>query len=108
MKLMGRRPILVIVLVLVGLFTALATAQGQGNLFGGIMSYDPNNHWVLFTDHTGTWHAPLAIHNASAPSNSITEFVVNDDDQFEIQTFNEGRLAGFLELDTNGSAALYG
>ena len=108
MKLIGKRPILVLVLCLVGLFTVLASAQGQGSLFGGIISYDPGNQWVTFTDHTGTWHAPLAIHNASAPSNSITEFVVNTDDQFEIQTFNKGSLAGFLEIDTNGSAALYG
>jgi hypothetical protein len=108
MKLLSKRPILVTVLVLVGLFTILASAEGQGSVFGNIITYDANNQWVTFTDHTGTWHAPLAIHNSAAPNNSITEFVVNTDDQFEIQTFNQGQLAGFLELDTNGTAALYG
>lgn len=86
----------------------MTTAQGQGGSFGGILSYDPSNNWVLFDDRTGTWHAPLAMHNSAAPSNSVTEFTVNTDNQFEIQTFNKGTLASFLDLDTDGSAVLYG
>jgi len=108
MRFIGKRPILVLVLCLVGIFTVLSSARGQGTLFGGIMSYDPANQWVMFTDRTNSWHAPLAIHNASAPSNSVTEFTVNTDNQFVIQTFNEGNIASYLDLDTDGSAALYG
>jgi len=63
---------------------------------------------MLFTDRTGEWHAPLAIHNSAAPSNSIVEFTVNTDDQFVIQTYNKGNPASSLDLDTDGSASLYG
>jgi hypothetical protein len=102
------RPILTIALVLIAVFTLLSTASGQNSTLGNIMSYNSQYQWVQFTDQTGTWHAPLALHNSAAPSNSITEFVVNTDDQFNIQTYNQGNLAALLDLDTDGSAALYG
>jgi hypothetical protein len=108
MKCIGRKPLLVVVLLLAVIFGALSTAQGQGGLFGGILTYDPANNWVLVTDHTGTWHAPMAFHNAAAPNTSITEFTVNTDDQFQIQTFHESQVAALLDLDTDGSAALFG
>lgn len=72
------------------------------------MAYNLQDQWMEFTDQTGTWHAPLAIHNSAAPSNSVTEFTVNTDNQFEIQNFNKGNIASVLDLDTDGSVALYG
>ena len=107
LKFLGKRPVVAWVVAMIGLFALLVSAQGQGGLFGNIMSYQMNNQWVLFTDQTGTWHAPLAIHNSAAPANSVTEFTVNTDNQFEIQNFNQGNLASYLDLDTDGSAALY-
>jgi hypothetical protein len=103
-----RKPIIIAAVVVAGLFTLLTAAHGQGSLFGGIMTYDPSSNWVLFTDRTGTWHAPLALHNSAAPNNSVVEFTVNKDDQFEIQTYNKGNPASSLDLDTDGSASLYG
>jgi hypothetical protein len=108
LKFPATKPVIILVLIALSLLTIMTTAQGQSGFFGGIMTFDPSNNWVLFNDRTGTWHAPLAIHNAAAPSNSITEFTVNTDNQFEIQTFNKGNLASFLDLDTDGSAVLYG
>lgn len=109
MKRIFGKPFLIALVALAVLFAVLNTAQGQGgSTFGGIMNYDPASQWVQFTDRTGTWHAPLAIHNSAAPSNSVTEFVVNTDDQFEIQTFHVGNLAAYLDLDTDGSVELYG
>jgi hypothetical protein len=107
-KSMKKRPILIFALLTLVVLIILNAAQGQSGLFGGIMNYDPGNNWVLVNDRTGTWHAPMAFHNSAAPSNSITEFTVNTDNQFEIQTFNVGTLASYLDLDTDGSAALYG
>jgi hypothetical protein len=108
MKLLKSRPIVMTVLALIASFSFLSSAHGQGSLWGNIMSYDSRYQWILFNDQTGTWHAPLAIHNSAAPSNSITEFSVNTDNQFEIQTFNQGNIASILDLDTDGSAALWG
>jgi len=95
----------VLVVALVALFAALLSAQSPG---GNILSYDAVNSWMLFTDRTGTWHAPLALHNSAAPSNSVVEFTVNTDDQLVVQTYNRGNPASALDLDTDGSAALYG
>jgi hypothetical protein len=108
MKWIKGKPVVFSVVVLAGIFALISSAQGQSGFLGGLMTYDPSNKWVLVTDHTNTWHAPMAFHNAAAPNTSITEFVVNTDDQFEIQTFNQSRLAALLDLDTNGGAALYG
>jgi hypothetical protein len=107
-RLIRAKPVMIMVVALLVVFVALGSAQGQGSLFGGIMTYEQANQWVLFTDQTNSWHAPLAIHNSAAPSNSVTEFTVNTDNQFEIQSFSEGTLASYLDLDTDGSAALYG
>jgi len=110
MKWITKKPVLATVLVLIVSLTLLSTVRGQapGDFLGGLVNYDPRYNWVVFTDQTGQWHAPLAIHNSAAPSNSVTEFTVNTDNQFVIQTFNEGTLASLLDLDTDGSAALYG
>lgn len=108
MKLLKKRPIVLSVLGLVVILAFWATAEGQTSMFGGIETYDSAEQWVLVTDQTGTWHAPMAFHSSAAPSNSITEFALNTDNQFEIQTFNKGNLASLLDLDTDGSAALYG
>ncbi len=108
MKWIRRKPVVLVVVALAVIFGVISTAEGQGGQFGGIMTYDPANKWVLFTDHTGTWHAPMAFHNAAAPSTSITEMTVNTDDQFEIQTYHEDKIAAVLDLDTNGGAALVG
>jgi len=72
------------------------------------MTYDPVNQWMMFTDPTGTWHAPLAVTNSAAPKNSAVEFTVNTDDQFVVQTYGAGNPESFLDLDTDGSASLYG
>ncbi len=94
-----------VVLVLLGVTAKVVVSQTPvGSSFG----YNALYQWFQFTDNTGTWHAPLAIHNASAPTNSVTEFAVNTDDQFTIQTYSLGRLAAILDLDSNGAAALYG
>jgi hypothetical protein len=94
-----------IVLLLLTVSGGVALSQsGAGSSFG----YNQFYQWFQFTDNTGTWHAPVAMHNGSAPSDSITEFTVNTDNQFQIQNYNLGRLASFLDLDTDGSAALYG
>jgi len=108
MKFIRSKPIVLLAITLALVFSFLATAQGQGGSFGGILTYDPTNNWVLFTDRTGTWHAPLVLHNSAAPSNSGVQFLLNTDDQFEIQTFNKGYLTSFLDLDTDGSAIIYG
>jgi hypothetical protein len=85
------------------------TARAQSSSgFGGIMSYDPQNQWILFTDTTGTWHAPLAITNSVAPADSVVEFTVNTDDQFVIQQYAGGNPQSFLDLDSDGSASIYG
>lgn len=83
-------------------------AHGQGSFLGGIVTYDPQNNWVLFTDHTGTWHAPLAMTNSKASSNSVVEFTLNTDDQFVLQTYGGGQPTSALDVDVDGSAALYG
>jgi len=107
MKLIARKPISVIVIMVVLVFVVLISANGQTTL-PNVMSYDPANNWMVFTDRTGTWHAPVAIHNSAAPDNSVVEFTVNTDDQFVIQTYNKGNPTSSLDLDTDGSAALYG
>lgn len=107
-KMIARTLFVVAVILVVALFTVLATAHGQGSLFGGIMSYDPKNDWVLFTDRTGTWHAPLAMTNSAAPSNSVVEFTLNTDDQFVIQTYASDNPESALDVDVDGSASLYG
>ena len=93
------------VLVLVVLTARVARTQTGG---GSSFSYDPVNLWYMFTDGTASWHAPMAMHNSAAPSNSVTEFTVNTDNQFVIQNFNLGRIASFLDLDSNGAVSLYG
>lgn len=108
MKMLVRKPVVLATVTLVMLLSFLATVQGQGGSFGGILTYSATNNWVQFTDHTGTWHAPMAMHNAAAPSNSIVQFLLNTDDQFEIQTYNKGNPTSLLDLDTDGSAVLYG
>lgn len=108
MKWIRRKPVVLVVVALAVILSVISTAQGQGGQFGGIMTYDPANKWVLFTDHTGTWHAPMAFHNAAAPNTSITEITVNTDDQFAIETFHLDQLAAVMTLDTNGGAALVG
>lgn len=108
MKAMTRSVLIVLVVLAVAVLSYLNTAHGQGPFFGGIMTYDPTDQWVLFTDPTGTWHAPLAITNSAAPKNSVVEFTVNTDDQFVIQTYGGGWPESFLDIDTDGSASLYG
>ena len=103
------RPSIVIVTVLAALlFMVMATAHGQGTFLGGIVSYVPGYNWVQFTDQTGTWHAPLALHNSAAPSDSVVEFTVNTDDQFVLQAYAGGQPRSLLDVDTDGSAALIG
>jgi hypothetical protein len=94
-----------VVLILVVVTARVARTQTGG---GSNFNYDPVNLWYLFTDNTASWHAPFAIHNSAAPSNSVTEFTVNTDNQFVIQNFDLGRLASFLDLDSNGAVSLYG
>jgi hypothetical protein len=94
-----------VVLILLVVTERVARTQTGG---GSSMVYDPQNLWYLFTDNTGSWHAPLAIHNSSAASNSVTEFSVNTDNQFQIQNFGGGRISSFLNLDSEGSLSLYG
>ena len=94
-----------VALILVVVTARVARTQTGG---GSSFSYDPANLWYTFTDSTASWHAPLAMHNSAAPSNSVTEFTVNTDNQFVIQNFDLGRLASFLDLDTNGAVSLYG
>jgi hypothetical protein len=108
MKKIARGLVIVAAVLVVAVLSALFTTRGQGSLFGGILSYSLANRWVLFTDPTGTWHAPLALTNSAAPSNSVVEFTVNTDDQFVLQTYSEGSPASFLDVDTDGSASLYG
>lgn len=108
MKAMTRSLLIVLGVLIVAVLSVLNTAHGQSTIFGGIMSYDPSNQWVLFTDPTGTWHAPLAITNSAAPKNSVVEFTVNTDDQFVIQTYGSGIPDSFLDIDTDGSASMYG
>lgn len=107
-KMIVRTAIGVGVLIVIGVLSFFSTAHGQGSLFGGIMSYSPQNDWVLFTDKTGTWHAPLAITNSAAPNDSVVEFTVNTDDQFVIQTYASDQPESALDVDVDGSAALYG
>jgi len=106
-RLFRKRPVFAAALVLAAITVFLVSAKGQVGV-PNILSYDSANNWMLFTDRTGTWHAPLAIHNAAAPANSVVEFTVNTDDQFMIQTYNQSRPASSLDLDTDGSASLYG
>lgn len=108
MKMIGRTLFFVAAFSVIALLIGSRTAHGQGSLFGGIMSYDPKNEWVLFTDHTGTWHAPLAMTNSAAPSNSVVEFTLNTDDQFVIQTYANDNPKSALDVDVDGSASLYG
>ena len=108
MKATKRTFLVGLAVLVVGLLGILANAQGQSTIFGGIMSYDPANQWVLFTDPTGTWHAPLALTNSAAPKNSVVELTVNTDDQFVIQTYGGGYPDSFLDVDVDGSANLYG
>ena len=109
MKFIKERPVVAFVLVILGAFTIFAVSvQGQVNPWGGIMTYDTRNQWILFTDQTNTWHAPLAMRNASAPSNTVTEFTVNTDGQFEIQQFQLGTVSALLNLDTDGHVILAG
>jgi hypothetical protein len=108
MKPMARSLMIVLVILVIATLSVLRTAHGQSSLFGGIMSYDPTNDWVLFTDKTGTWHAPLAITNAAAPKDSVIELTVNTDDQFVLQAYSGGTPKSFLDVDVNGSASLYG
>jgi len=103
-----RRVIAVMAMAVLGVLSVLFAANGQASLFGGIMTYSPQNQWVLFTDKTGTWHAPLALTNSAAPSDSVVEFTVNTDDQFLVQVYSNGNPESFLDLDTDGSASLYG
>jgi len=111
MKKSIRVPILIsvslVVLTTFILVASLRTARGQST-YGNIMSYSASNDWVLFTDQTGTWHAPLAITNSAAPSDSVIEFTVNTDDQFVLQAYGGGTPKSFLDVDVDGSASLYG
>lgn len=108
MKAMARSLSIVLGVLTIATLSMLRTAHGQSTLFGGIISYDPTNEWVLFTDKTGTWHAPLAITNSAAPKDSVVEFTVNTDDQFVIQSYAGGTPQSLLDLDVDGSANLYG
>lgn len=108
MKAMARSLLIVLVVLVAATLSMMKSTHGQGTLFGGIMSYDPTNDWVLFTDKTGTWHAPLAITNSAAPKDSVVELTVNTDDQFVIQTYAGGNPQSLLDVDVDGSAALYG
>lgn len=108
MRLTAEKLLLLLAILAFATLVVPAAAQGQSAGLGGIMSYDPNNEWILFTDPTGTWHAPLAITNSAAPANSVVEFTVNTDDQFVIQQYAGGNPQSFLDLDSDGSASLYG
>jgi hypothetical protein len=94
-----------VALILIVVTARVARTQTGG---GSSFNYDPANLWYMFTDGTASWHAPIAIHNSAAPSNSVTEFTVNMDNQFVIENFDLGRLASYLDLDTNGAVSLYG
>jgi hypothetical protein len=108
MKLFLRGAAIVLGMSVIAVLSFLTTAHGQGSILGGIVTYNPQNDWVLFTDNTGTWHAPLAMTNSAAPSDSVVEFTVNTDDQFVIQTYGGGNPTSLLDVDVDGSAALYG
>jgi hypothetical protein len=108
MKWLVRGLVAVMLVLVVAALGVLTTTHGQSSFLGGIVTYDPANQWVMFTDPTGTWHAPLAITNSAAPKNSAVEFTVNTDDQFVIQTYGAGNPESFLDIDTDGSASLFG
>jgi len=108
MRLTARKLLLMFVVLASSALILPAAAQAQSAGLGGIMTYDPQNEWILFTDKTGTWHAPLAITNSAAPSDSVVEFTVNTDDQFVIQQYAGGNPQSFLDLDSDGSASIYG
>ncbi len=108
MKLISQRPVVALVLIICVVSLVIASAQGQTSTWGNIMTYDQRNQWILFTDQTGTWHAPMAMRNAAAPSGSVTEFTVNTDGQFEVQQFNNGVVSALLNLDTDGHVVLAG
>ncbi|HTR48115.1 MAG TPA: hypothetical protein VMM16_12090 [Verrucomicrobiae bacterium] len=108
MKTIVRSIAAIVALLLAAVLSVMVTTHGQGSILGGIMSYSPQNQWIIVTDQTGTWHAPLALTNSAAPSNSVVEFTVNTDDQFVIQTYGGGNPDSFLDLDTDGSANMYG
>jgi hypothetical protein len=59
-----------VALILVVVTARVARTQTGG---GSSFNYDPVNLWFMFTDGTASWHAPMAMHNAAAPSNSVTE-----------------------------------
>jgi hypothetical protein len=99
--------LLAIVVVAVLSVHTTTHAQGGGS-FGGILTYDPTNDWILFTDQTGTWHAPIAITNSAAPTDNVVEFTVNTDDQFVAQVFGNGTPKSALDIDPNGAASLWG